>query len=125
MMALIGIVENRNTKNKMIKTTEADKTASLELKRRNEELEEELRKSRAREEQIQRQLHAVWERLRVAEEAEERLCTQLGDLEAEGVHQARQYHARIVSLMEQLSHTNSLLNNNNINASSISVPLSL
>ncbi|CAL0307776.1 unnamed protein product [Lupinus luteus] len=123
MLALIGIVENRNTKNKKTKTTEAAETASLELKRRNDELEEELRKSKEREEQIQRQLHAVWERLRVAEEAEERLCTQLGDLEAEGVHQARQYHARIVSLMEQLSHTNSLLNNN-IKASSISVPLS-
>ncbi|OIW02519.1 hypothetical protein TanjilG_12833 [Lupinus angustifolius] len=91
--------------------TEADETASSELKKRNEELEEQLRQSREREEHMQRQFHAAREQLRVAEEAEERLCTQLGELEAEAVQQAREYHDRIVFLMDQLSHANSLLNN--------------
>ncbi|CAL0317812.1 unnamed protein product [Lupinus luteus] len=91
--------------------TEAGDTASSELKKRNEELEEQLRRSKEREEHMQRQLHAVREQLRVAEEAEERLCTQLGELEAEAVQQAREYHDRIVFLMDQLSRTTSLLNN--------------
>ncbi|KAI5405338.1 hypothetical protein KIW84_052203 [Lathyrus oleraceus] len=80
-----------------------------ELKKRNEELEKELKESKEREEQMKRQLQSAWERLRVAEEAEERLCSQLGELEAEAVYQARDYHDRIVSLMEQLSRAQSLL----------------
>ncbi|KAE9605972.1 hypothetical protein Lal_00025425 [Lupinus albus] len=91
--------------------TEVDETASSELKKRNEELEKQLRRSREREEHMQRQLLVVREQLRVAEEAEERLCTQLGDLEAEAVQQAREYHDRIVFLMDQLSRTNSIHNN--------------
>lgn len=83
--------------------------SETELQKRNEELEKELRESKAREEQMRLQLQSAWEKLRVAEEAEERLCSQLGDLEAEAVHQARDYHARIVSLMEQLSRAQSLL----------------
>ncbi|XP_057440148.1 protein RESPONSE TO LOW SULFUR 3-like [Lotus japonicus] len=84
-------------------------SSETELQKRNEELEKELRESKAREEQMRLQLQSAWEKLRVAEEAEERLCSQLGDLEAEAVHQARDYHARIVSLMEQLSRAQSLL----------------
>ncbi|KAK7275916.1 hypothetical protein RIF29_17042 [Crotalaria pallida] len=99
MMALIGIVDKKTATT----TREANETSSSELKKRNEELEEELRKSREREEHVQRQLLEAWERVRVAEEAEERLCIQLGELEAEAVQQARDYHARIVSLMDQLS----------------------
>ncbi|KAL2339517.1 hypothetical protein Fmac_007457 [Flemingia macrophylla] len=116
MMAVIGIG------GKQEKRTAA--AAESELKKRNEELEKALRESKEREEQMKRQLQSAWERLRVAEEAEERLCSQLGDLEAEAVHQARDYHARIVSLMDQLSRAQTLLLNSNASSSSIALPSS-
>ena len=111
-------------KKKKTNTRECETTSSLELqlKKRNEELEEELSQSKEREEQMKRELQSAWERLRVAEEAEERLCSQLGELEAEAVYQARDYHARIVSLMDQLSRAQSLLLKTS--ASSISLPSS-
>ncbi|PON31470.1 hypothetical protein TorRG33x02_205290 [Trema orientale] len=87
------------------------------LKKRNEELEQELRRSQEREEEMKTELVKAWRRLRVAEEAEERLCSQLGELEAEAVDQARSDHARIVSLMDQLSRAQQLLQ-----AASISIP---
>ncbi|KAI3457900.1 hypothetical protein Pfo_014563 [Paulownia fortunei] len=80
-----------------------------EVRRRNEELERELKKSLEREERMKEELMRAWERLRVAEEAEERLCCQLGELEAEAVGQAREYRARIMELMEQLSGAKQLL----------------
>merc|ERR1711974_336156 len=73
------------------------------LRRRNEELERELKISLEREEKMKNELQKTWQRLRVAEDAEERLCSQLGELEAEAVDQARAYRERLVSLMEQLS----------------------
>ncbi|MBA0553983.1 hypothetical protein Golob_013118 [Gossypium lobatum] len=63
----------------------------------------------------------MWERLRVAEEAEERLCSQLGDLEAESVNQARAYNAHILSLMDQLSKGSNLLINSHTSPASISI----
>ncbi|KAL8253226.1 hypothetical protein R6Q59_036920 [Mikania micrantha] len=36
------------------------------------------------------------------EDAEEQLCSQLGELEAETVEQANQYRAHLLALMEQL-----------------------
>ncbi|KAG4963820.1 hypothetical protein AAZX31_14G173400 [Glycine max] len=100
-------------KKKKTNTRECETTSSLELqlKKRNEELEEELSQSKEREEHVRRQLRAALDRLTVAEEAEERLCAQLGDLEAEALQQAREYHARIVSLVDQLSQAHSLLLN--------------
>ena len=89
------------------------------LKRRNEELEKELRRSREREEEMRTELLKSWQRLRIAEDAEERLCSQLGELEAEAVDQARTYHAQIVSLVDQLSRAQQLLQ-----AASISIPSS-
>ncbi|KAL8049295.1 hypothetical protein ABFX02_06G012500 [Erythranthe guttata] len=79
------------------------------LRRRNEELERELKKSLEREERMKEELMRAWERLSVAEEAEEMLCCQLGELEAEAVSQAREYRARIMELMEQLSGAEKLL----------------
>ncbi|KAL6008124.1 hypothetical protein ACLOJK_033630 [Asimina triloba] len=76
---------------------------SLLLRRRNEELERELRQSVEREERMKDELRKMKERLRMVEEAEERLCSELGDLEAEAVYQARAYHAQIRALQEQLS----------------------
>ncbi|KAF8413436.1 hypothetical protein HHK36_001424 [Tetracentron sinense] len=80
------------------------------LRRRNEELEREVKKSLEREEKTREELQRVSQRLRFIEEAEERLCSQLGELEAEAVHQARAYHAQINSLMDQLSRAQMLLN---------------
>ncbi|KAK2972819.1 hypothetical protein RJ640_028347 [Escallonia rubra] len=73
------------------------------LRRRNEELERELQRSLAREEKMKAELQKTWNRLRIAEEAEERLCSQLGELEAEAVDEARAYRARMLALMDQLA----------------------
>ncbi|EEF50902.1 protein RESPONSE TO LOW SULFUR 2 [Ricinus communis] len=75
-----------------------------QLKMRNEELEKALKESKEREGEMREELQRAWHRLRIAEEAEERLCSQLGELEAEAVNQARAYNARILFLMDQLSH---------------------
>uniref|UniRef100_A0A7N0RD63 Uncharacterized protein n=1 Tax=Kalanchoe fedtschenkoi TaxID=63787 RepID=A0A7N0RD63_KALFE len=82
---------------------------AAEMRRMNAELIEELKRSEEREARARQELGLVWERLRVAEEAEERLCTQLGELEAETVEQARAYHARVVSLAEQLAQAQKLI----------------
>ncbi|KAI3783879.1 hypothetical protein L1987_42968 [Smallanthus sonchifolius] len=74
----------------------------MEELRRNEELERELIKSLQREENMKTELQTLRERVRVAEEAEERLCSQLGELEAETVDHAHEYRAHLVALMEQL-----------------------
>ncbi|XP_055828451.1 protein RESPONSE TO LOW SULFUR 3-like [Solanum dulcamara] len=79
------------------------------LRRRNEELEKELKKSVEREDKMREELKKIWERLRVAEEAEERLCSQLGEFEAEAVDQARAYRTRVLNLMDQLSLAKKLL----------------
>ncbi|KAB2016972.1 hypothetical protein ES319_D08G128200v1 [Gossypium barbadense] len=91
------------------------------LRKRNQELEKELKESREREEQMRKELRKMWERLRVAEEAEERLCSQLGDLEAESVNQARAYNAHILSLRDQLSKGSNLLINSHPSPASISI----
>ncbi|KAL6132301.1 hypothetical protein ACLB2K_070672 [Fragaria x ananassa] len=88
------------------------------LKKRNEELERELRKSQEREERMKAELQKTFERLRVAEEAEEMLCSQLGELEAEAIDQARSDHARILSLLNQLAQAQRLLQ-----SASVSLPL--
>ncbi|XP_058086190.1 protein RESPONSE TO LOW SULFUR 3-like [Magnolia sinica] len=87
----------------------ADLGIEESLKRRNEELEMELRKSAEREEKMKEELRKTKERLRYVEEAEERLCSQLGELEAEAVDQARSYYEQIRALKEQLSHAQKLL----------------
>ncbi|KAI3987009.1 hypothetical protein MKX01_039944 [Papaver californicum] len=79
------------------------------LRQRNEELERELKKSLEREEAMRRQLEKTTQRLHVAEEAEERLCSQLGELEAEALDHVRLYQAKIRSLNEQLSQAQTLL----------------
>ncbi|OIV96897.1 hypothetical protein TanjilG_00479 [Lupinus angustifolius] len=118
IMAVIGIGGNQERRKKVLPEND---TAALEMKKRNEELEKELKESKVREEEMKRKLHSAWERLRVAEEAEERLCSQLGDLEAEAVHQAREYHSQIVYLTEQLSRAQTLVHKSD---SSISIPSS-
>lgn len=92
------------------------------LRKRNEELEKQLKMSMEREENMRQQLWSLWERLRVAEEAEERLCSQLGDLEAEALDQARSYRAHLTSLVDQLSAAHKLLQSASISIPSLPVP---
>ncbi|CAA7403737.1 unnamed protein product [Spirodela intermedia] len=73
------------------------------MRRKNEALEAELLRSPEREEAARRDLVVARERLRMSEEAEERLCAQLGEVEAEALAQAREYLVRIQSLMKRLS----------------------
>nr|XP_043617055.1 protein RESPONSE TO LOW SULFUR 3-like [Erigeron canadensis] len=80
-----------------------------ELQRRNEELERELVMSIQREEKMKTELQRLWEKVRVAEDAEERLCSQLSDLEAEAVDQTHEYRAHLMALMEQLSAAHKLI----------------
>ncbi|KAK6936580.1 hypothetical protein RJ641_033610 [Dillenia turbinata] len=89
-----------------------------ELRKRNEELERELKESLEREIRVREELEKTSRRLKVVEEAEERLCIQLGELEAEAVDEAREYHAKILALMDQLSQANQLLQINNVVISS-------
>ncbi|XVE64528.1 hypothetical protein DITRI_Ditri07aG0107800 [Diplodiscus trichospermus] len=93
------------------KSVSIKKKEEEDLKKRNQELEKELKESREREEQMRKELQKIWQRLRVAEDAEERLCSQLGELEAESVNQARAYNAHILSLTDQLSKANVPVNN--------------
>lgn len=95
------------------------------LKKRNEELERELKKSQEREEMMKQELRATFHRLRVAEEAEENLCSQLGELEAEAVEQARNYRMRMTALMEQLSLAQNLLQSASLSLPSLSSSESL
>ncbi|PIN02778.1 hypothetical protein CDL12_24700 [Handroanthus impetiginosus] len=87
------------------------------LQKRNEDLEKELKNSLEREERMKKELQITLERLRVAEEGEERLCSQLGELEAEAVGHAREYRAHVMALMEQLSSAKKLLGEASINIS--------
>ncbi|CAL0305362.1 unnamed protein product [Lupinus luteus] len=107
IMAVIGIGGNQGGRKN---PSPENDTAALELKKRNEQLEKELKESKEREEDMKRKLQSACESLRVAEEAEEMLCCQLGDLEAETVEQARDYHGKVVLLTEQLQRAQTLLN---------------
>ncbi|KAL5719322.1 hypothetical protein ACHQM5_012117 [Ranunculus cassubicifolius] len=87
---------------------------ALSLRKRNEELERELRDSLEREERTREELQRAIQRLEIVEDAEERLCSQLGDLEAEAVDQARLYQSQITVLMQRLSHAQKLLQSANL-----------
>ncbi|KAJ8748131.1 hypothetical protein K2173_012597 [Erythroxylum novogranatense] len=75
-------------------TRQSDEMVVMRLRERNEELERELKESKAREEEMTMELRRAWERLRVAEEAEERLCSQLGELEAESIFKTHNQRVR-------------------------------
>ncbi|CAN6277448.1 unnamed protein product [Urochloa humidicola] len=66
------------------------------LRRRNAELEREVAALRA-------ELSAARRRAETAEEAEERLCVQLGDAEVEALEIARAYHDRVQELARELA----------------------
>ncbi|XP_019090266.1 PREDICTED: uncharacterized protein LOC109128435 [Camelina sativa] len=71
-----------------------------ELRRKNGEMEKEV-------EEMKKEMLQLWRRTQVAEEAEEHLCSQLAELEAESLDQARDYHSRIILLMNELSRLSS------------------
>ncbi|ESQ32007.1 hypothetical protein EUTSA_v10005368mg [Eutrema salsugineum] len=71
-----------------------------ELRRKNGEMEKAV-------EEMKKEMLQLWRRTQVAEEAEERLCSQLAELEAESLDQARDYHSRILFLMNELSRLSS------------------
>ncbi|EOA22448.1 hypothetical protein CARUB_v10003095mg [Capsella rubella] len=71
-----------------------------ELRRKNVEMEKEV-------EEMKKEMLQLWRRTQVAEEAEEHLCSQLAELEAESLDQARDYHSRIILLMNELSRLSS------------------
>ncbi|KAK8948151.1 hypothetical protein KSP40_PGU022644 [Platanthera guangdongensis] len=80
-----------------------------ELKWRNLELERELRERREREEEMVRELERTKGMLKSVEEAEERLCAQLGELEAEAIAQARVYNRRIKALSDRLAEAQRII----------------
>lgn len=94
------------------------------LKRVNEELQKELRSSLEREERMKEELQRTWARLQLAEEAEERLCSQLGELEAEAVDHVRESTAQIALLMDKLSLAHKLLRDASVDHH-VSISLSL
>ncbi|CAH8268027.1 unnamed protein product [Arabidopsis lyrata] len=71
-----------------------------DLRRRNIELSREV-------EEMKTEMIKLWQRTVVAEEAEERLCSQLAELEVESLDQARDYHDRMLFLMDQISRLSS------------------
>lgn len=85
-----------------------------EIKRRNAELERAAAEAAAREDRLRRELEAALARLAVAEEAEERLCVQLGELEAEAVEQAVEYQERVRALSERLAFLDGVLRSSGI-----------
>ncbi|KAJ1294884.1 hypothetical protein BS78_01G180400 [Paspalum vaginatum] len=80
-----------------------------EMRRRNAELERAVAEAAVREERLRRELEAALRRLAVAEEAEERLCVQLGELEAEAVAQAIEYQENVRALSQRLAFADGVL----------------
>ncbi|CAN8277291.1 unnamed protein product [Cochlearia groenlandica] len=75
-------------------------TEAEELRRKNGEMEKTV-------EEMKREMEKLWRRAQVAEEAEELLCSQLAELEAESLDQARDYHSRVLFLVNELSRLSS------------------
>ncbi|KAJ1694195.1 hypothetical protein LUZ63_010893 [Rhynchospora breviuscula] len=84
-----------------------------ELKRRNTQLEEQLKDFKEKEKVLRTELERTRMRLHFIEEAEERLCCQMGELEAEAVAQARVYQQHVKELSDQLTAALGLLRSTN------------
>ncbi|KAJ0968847.1 hypothetical protein J5N97_021724 [Dioscorea zingiberensis] len=110
MAPFIAVPENIGSKKQGMGTLRRDGDHQIEeMRRRNEELEMELKKGMEREITMRAELERTKERLRLVEDAEEMLCSQLGELEAEAVLHARHYQLRIAELSAQLARAQSLL----------------
>lgn len=79
------------------------------LRKRNKELEKEVKEGRERNDLLQQQLTHAKARLRVAEEAEERLSVEIGELEADALEYARAYESYIEQLLDQLASAQKIM----------------
>uniref|UniRef100_A0A0E0H4X4 Uncharacterized protein n=1 Tax=Oryza nivara TaxID=4536 RepID=A0A0E0H4X4_ORYNI len=91
------------------KVAAMDAKEAEEVMRRNAELEAAAAEAAAREARLRRELEAALARLAVAEEGEERLCVQLGELEAEAMAQAVEYQQRVRELSDRLAFVDGIL----------------
>ncbi|OEL31122.1 hypothetical protein BAE44_0007860 [Dichanthelium oligosanthes] len=98
----------------MTRKVAVDAREAEEMRRRNAELERAVAEAAAREERLRRELEAALARLAVAEEGEERLCVQLGELEAEAVVQAVEYQEHVRALSERLAFADGVLRTSGI-----------
>jgi len=80
-----------------------------ELRLINQRLLQQLEESRRQEAEMRAELEETRIRFLTVREAEERLCTQLGEFEAESVEQARAYNQEIISLTQRLKHAEHLI----------------
>jgi len=80
-----------------------------ELRLTNKRLVQQLEESRRQQAEMWAELEETRVRLLTVREAEERLCSQLGEFEAESVEQARAYNQEIISLTQRLKQAERLL----------------
>lgn len=80
-----------------------------ELRLTNKRLLQQLEESRRQQAEMRAELEETRVRLLTVREAEERLCSQLGEFEAESVEQARAYNQEILSLTQRLKHAEHLI----------------
>ncbi|KAF3335605.1 hypothetical protein FCM35_KLT20112 [Carex littledalei] len=73
------------------------------LRKRNKELEKEANEGREREDLLRQRLMHARARLRVVEEAEERLSVEIGELEGDALEQTRAYESHIQQMLDQLA----------------------
>ncbi|KAM0836098.1 hypothetical protein ACQ4PT_062533 [Festuca glaucescens] len=83
--------------------------ASAAMDGKSSELARAVAEAETREERLRRELEAALARVAVAEEAEERLCVQLGELEAEAMEQALEYQQHVRALSKRLAFMDGVL----------------
>ncbi|GLJ07148.1 hypothetical protein SUGI_0059670 [Cryptomeria japonica] len=97
------------------KSAKDDLNAAIErseieaLRSENMKLQRKLEESQRYEAELMADLEKMRMRLLKTEEAEERLCSQLGELEADSVLQARNYNHQINALKQELAQMQALL----------------
>ena len=80
-----------------------------ELRLKNRSFLQQLEESRRREADLRAELEETRICFLTVREAEERLCSQLGEFEAESVERAQAYNQEISSLTHRLKHAEQLL----------------
>jgi len=80
-----------------------------ELILKNKRLLQQLEESRRQEAELRAEVEETRIRLLTVREAEERLCSQLGEFEAESVERAQAYNQEIISLTHRLNQAERLL----------------
>ncbi|KAI5017443.1 hypothetical protein ZWY2020_042331 [Hordeum vulgare] len=90
--------------------------AAAAMDGKSSELARAVAEAEAREERLRRELEAALARVAVAEEAEERLCVQLGELEAEAMTHAMEYQQHVRALSERLALMDGLLRSSGLHS---------